>query len=53
MFDYFKGFITDKRKNSKGTYLSIEVTGVGYLLEISDRDFSSISISEDKPQKIY
>ena len=53
MFDYFKGFITDKRKNSKGTYLSIEVSGVGYLLEITDRDFNSISISEDKPQKIY
>lgn len=53
MFDYFKGFITDKRKNSKGTYLSIEVSGVGYLLEITDRDFSDISINEDKPQKIY
>ena len=53
MFDYFKGFITDKRKNSKGTYLSIEVSGVGYLLEISDRDFNSVSVSEDKPQKIY
>ena len=53
MFDYFKGFITDKRKNSKGTYLSIEVSGVGYLLEITDRDFSAISINEDKPQKIY
>ena len=53
MFDYFKGFITDKRKNSKGTYLSIEVSGVGYLLEITDRDFNSISVSEDKPQKVY
>ena len=53
MFDYFKGFITDKRKNSKGTYLSIEVSGVGYLLEITDRDFDSITISEDKPQKIF
>jgi len=53
MFDYFKGFITDKRKNSKGTYLSIEVSGVGYLLEITDRDFNAVSVSEDKPQKIY
>ena len=53
VFDYFKGFITDKRKNSKGTYLSIEVSGVGYLLEITDRDFNSIVIDEDKPQKIY
>lgn len=53
MFDYFKGFITDKRKNSKGTYLSIEVSGVGYLLEITDRDFNELSVDEDKPQKIY
>ena len=53
MFDYFKGFITDKRRNSKGTYLSIETSGVGYLLEITERDFSSISIDEDRPQKIF
>ena len=53
MFDYFKGFITDKRKSSKGTYLSIEVSGVGYLLEITDRDFNSVSVNEDAPQKIY
>jgi len=53
MFDYFKGFITDKRKTSKGTYLSIETSGVGYLLEIVDRDFDFIEINEDRPQKIY
>lgn len=53
MFDYFKGFITDKRKNSKGTYLSIEVSGIGYLLEITERDFYSISIDEENIQKIY
>lgn len=53
MFDYFKGFITDKRKNSKGTYLSIEVSGVGYLLEITDRDFDSLTVSENKQQKVY
>ena len=53
MFDYFKGFITDKRRNSKGTYLSIETSGVGYLLEITERDFSSIVVDEDRPQKIF
>jgi Holliday junction DNA helicase RuvA len=53
MFDYFKGFITDKRKTSKGTYLSIETSGVGYLLEVTDRDFGLIEVNEDKPQKIY
>ena len=53
MFDYFKGFITDKRKNSKGTYLSIEVAGIGYQLEITDRDFNNISVNENELQKIY
>ena len=53
MFDYFKGFITDKRKNSKGTYLSIEVSGIGYLFEVTDRDFNSLSVSEEKQQKVY
>lgn len=53
MFDYFKGFITDKRKSSKGTYLTIEVSGAGYLLEITDRDFNLVSVNEDKTQKIY
>ena len=53
MFDYLKGFITDKRKNSKGTYLSIEVSGVGYLLEITDRDFNSVTVNEDSSVKIY
>ena len=53
MFDYFKGFITDKRKSTKGTYLSVEVAGIGYLLEITDRDFNSLQVNEDKPQKIY
>lgn len=53
MFDYFKGFITDKRKTSKGTYLTVDISGLGYLLEVTDRDFNSVSVSEDEPQKIY
>ena len=53
MFDYFKGFITDKRKTSKGTYLTVDISGLGYLLEVTDRDFNSVSVNEDEPQKIY
>lgn len=52
MFDYFKGVIADKRKSSKGNYVTIEAMGVGYLLEITDRDFSEISVCNE-PQKIY
>ncbi|MBR1373115.1 Holliday junction branch migration protein RuvA [bacterium] len=53
MFDYFKGFITDKKRNSKGSYLTIEVSGMGYLLEVTDRDFDSIKVNEDRAHKIY
>lgn len=53
MFDYFKGFITDKRKSSKGTFLTVEVSGVGYLLEITERDFLECEVSETDKKKIY
>ena len=52
MFDYFKGIVADKRKSSKGNYVTVEAMGVGYLLEITDRDFSQISVSNE-PQKVY
>ena len=53
MFDYFKGFITDKKKTSKGCFVTTEVSGTGYLLEVTERDFSMFNIDEDKPTKIY
>ena len=53
MFDYFKGCITEKRKSTKGTYLTIEVNGTGYLLEVTDRDFNSVAVNENTPIKIY
>ncbi len=53
MFDYFKGYITDKRKTAKGTYLTIDVAGVGYLLEVVERDFINTSINENAVQKLY
>lgn len=53
MFDYFKGFITDKRKTSKGFFITTEVSGCGYLLELTERDFLQVYVDEDKPQKIY
>ena len=53
MFDYFRGYITDKRKTAKGTYLTIDVSGVGYLLEVVERDFINTSINEKETQKLY
>lgn len=53
MYDYFKGFITDKRKTSKGLFITIETANVGYLLEVIEQDFMSLQINEDHLQKIY
>lgn len=53
MFDYFKGYITDKRKSAKGTYLTVDVAGVGYLLEVVERDFINTYVNENTVQKLY
>ena len=53
MYDYFKGSITDKRKTSKGLFITTEVSGLGYLLEVTERDFMALQIEENTPQKIY
>ena len=47
MYDYFKGSITDKRKTSKGLFITTEVSGLGYLLEVTERDFMALQINED------
>ena len=53
MFDYFKGYITDKRKTSKGTYITVEANDTGYLLEVTERDFISCSVDENEKRKYY
>ena len=53
MFDYLRGLPTDKRKNTKGTFVSIEVSGVGYLLEVTERDFASTNTCDDENKKFY
>ena len=53
MFDYFKGFVTDKKRTSKGCFITIETAGTGYLLETGERDFNYIQTNEDSVQKIY
>ena len=47
MYDYLKGTLADKRKNAKGSFFSIEVAGVGYLLEVTERDFQAIPTSDN------
>ena len=52
MFDYFRGFITDKKRTSKGTFITIEVSGTGYLLEVTEHDFMQVAIDENNIQKM-
>ena len=53
MFDYFKGVISDKRKTSKGTFITIDVSGIGYLLEVTEIDFNCTKVDESEMQKVY
>lgn len=53
MFDYFKGLISDKRRTSKGTFVTIEVSGAGYLLEVTEIDFNNLKTDDNIVQKVY
>ena len=53
MYDYLKGFITDKRKTAKGVFATVEVNCIGYLLEITERDFANINLSTEEKSKFY
>ncbi len=50
MYDYIKGILTNKTNTSKGAFVTVEAGGVGYLLEVTGRDFSKLS---DGDIKIY
>ena len=45
MYDYIKGILAGKSSTSKGTYATVETGGIGYLLEITTRDFSALNNS--------
>ena len=40
MYDYIKGTITNKTNSSKGVFITVETGGVGYLAEVTGRDFT-------------
>ena len=48
MYDYIKGILAGKTNSSKGTYVTVETSGVGYLLEVTTRDFNEISEGDIK-----
>ena len=50
MYDYIKGKLTNKSNSSKGTFVTVETAGVGYLLEVTTRDYTN---AKDDEIKIY
>lgn len=50
MYDYIKGTLTNKTNSSKGVTLTIEAGGIGYLFEVTNRDFNN---AQDGELKIY
>ena len=42
MYDYIKGIFVSKNSSSKGHFVTIENNGIGYLVEVSSRDVTSI-----------
>lgn len=52
MYDYIKGALTNKSNSAKGFSITIETSnGIGFLLEITGRDFNKLSQNEET--KIY
>lgn len=51
MFDYIKGVLVSKIQNFKACYFTVEVSGIGYLLEVSSSDFNKKEVNENV--KVY
>lgn len=52
MYDYIKGTVTNKSGLPRGLFVTVEAFGLGYLLEVTGRDFNSLEVSESQT-KIY
>lgn len=52
MYDYIKGVISVKSALPKGFFVTLESFGLGYLLEVTGRDFSILDVSPAET-KIY
>jgi len=51
MFDYLYGFVADKKQTSKGFFITLDITGIGYLFETTEHDFSKCE--KDERIKFY
>lgn len=52
MYDYIKGILTYKNSGAKGCFATVEASGIGFCVEITDRDFAILP-EEGQQLKIY
>jgi len=52
MFEYLRGFLTDKYSTANGFYFVLDVNGMGYQLEVSECDFS-VQLDKNSELKLY
>ena len=52
MYDYIKGFVANKSNTSKGCFVTVEVGGIGYLAELTPRDYTQLP-QTDEGIKLY
>lgn len=52
MYDYFKGIVTSKSALPKGFFITLEVSGIGYSMEVTSRDYSVLEVCNCET-KIY
>jgi len=50
MYDYIKGNLAGKSNSSKGVTITVEAGGIGYLIEVTTRDYNNV---KDGNLKIY
>jgi len=50
MYDYIRGELASKSNTQKGSFVTIETGGIGYLCEVTQRDYNQI---EDNKLKLY
>ena len=43
MYDYIRGIFAGKISNARGCFLTVEAGGIGYLVEITARDYASVN----------
>lgn len=52
MYEYIKGKLADKYFDKKSHYVVIDVNGVGYLIDVMNKDYDKIDVNQDET-KLY